>query len=353
MNHHVNPSNNLTALRWLAALMVLYAHAFEFLGQKPPHFLGMLHIGPLGVWIFFSISGYLIMQSWMNDPHLLRFLAKRALRIFPALFVCIVLCAFVLGPALSTLDLPAYFQHPLTWGYLANIFLYINFHLPGVFADNKHLSAVNGSLWSLPVEFFMYLVVAMAGILKAPRWVWPLLGLLVILLAQLWAISASQAPNFYRTDVRQVVICGSFFIVGAAFYRYNIERFFNLSSVGTISIAWICLASVPDLFLLSGWIILPFIALGFGLSQGRWLSQFAAYDYSYGIYIYAFPVQQTLVFLYPQQTVNEHLVSAILVTLGLAALSWHLVEKRVLKLKPYASSKAAAVSQTNRSRPFE
>jgi peptidoglycan/LPS O-acetylase OafA/YrhL len=340
MNHHVNPSNNLTALRWLASLMVLYSHAFVFLGQQHPHFLGMIPIGPLGVWIFFSISGYLIMQSWMNDPHLLRFLTKRALRIFPALVVCILLSALVLGPVLSTLSLSAYFQHPLTWGYLDNIFLFITYPLPGVFADNKHANAVNGSLWSLPVEFFMYLVVAMVGFLKAPRWVWPLLGLLVILLAQLWAISASQVPIVYRTDVRQVVICGSFFIVGAAFYRYNIERFFNLSSVGAMTIAWLCLASVPDLFLLSGWLVLPFIALGFGLSKGLWLSQLTAHDYSYGIYIYAFPVQQTLVFLYPQQTVSEHLISATLITVALAALSWHLVEKRALKLKPYASAKS-------------
>jgi peptidoglycan/LPS O-acetylase OafA/YrhL len=114
-------TNNLTALRWLAALMVLYGHAFVFLGQHEPLFLGMMPLGPLGVWIFFSISGYLIMQSWTHDPHLLRFLAKRALRIFPALIVCILLSILLLGPGLTTLDLGAYFKSPITWSYLDNI----------------------------------------------------------------------------------------------------------------------------------------------------------------------------------------------------------------------------------------
>lgn len=118
-------TNNLTALRWLAALMVLYGHAFVFLGQHEPLFLGMIPLGPLGVWIFFAISGYLIMQSWTHDPHLLRFLFKRVLRIFPALIVCILLSILVLGPSLTTLDVAEYFKNPITRGYLDNIWLYI------------------------------------------------------------------------------------------------------------------------------------------------------------------------------------------------------------------------------------
>jgi peptidoglycan/LPS O-acetylase OafA/YrhL len=336
MIHTEQKNNNLTALRWFAALMVLYSHAFVFLGQKHPHFLGMVPVGPLGVWIFFSISGYLIMQSWTHDPHLLRFLAKRALRIFPALVVCIVLSMFVLGPVLTTLDLSTYLRHPMTWDYLDNIFLYITYQLPGVFAANTHPNAVNGSIWSLPVEFFMYLVIAIVGVLKAPRWVWLILGVIVVLLAQIWAIPPGKTFIIYRTDVRQVLFCGSFFMVGAAFYLCRFERFFNLSTVGALTLLWLCLSAVPDLFLLSGWLILPFITLGFGLSQGLWLSRLSRHDYSYGIYIYAFPVQQSLVHFYPQQTIAEHLVSATLITVGLAALSWHLVEKRALKFKPYS-----------------
>lgn len=336
MIHAVQKSNNLTFVRVFAALMVLYSHAFVFLGHPPPLFLGIISVGPLGVWIFFSMSGYLIMQSWMLDPNLWRFFAKRALRIFPALVVCVVLSLFVLGPVLTTLDLSTYLRHPTTWAYLDNIFMYITFQLPGVFVGNHHSNAVNGSLWSLPVEFFMYGLVAVVGFLKAPRWVWPFMGVLVVLLAQIWAISPGKAFIMYGTDLRQVAICGSFFILGAAVYRYQLERFLTLSTVGSLTLLWLCLSAVPDVFVLSGWFILPFITLGFGLAQGACLSKLSSHDYSYGIYIYAFPVQQTWVHFYPQQTLAEHLILATLTTVGLAALSWHLVEKRALKLKPFA-----------------
>ena len=82
-DHH----NNLTALRWFAAGLVLYGHAFVFLGLPEPLFLQWASMGPLGVYIFFAISGYLVAQSWQRDPSLPRFLAKRILRIFPGLLV--------------------------------------------------------------------------------------------------------------------------------------------------------------------------------------------------------------------------------------------------------------------------
>ena len=69
-------SDNLTALRWMAASMVLFGHAFVFLGLPEPLFLQWVPMGPLGVYIFFAISGYLVAQSWDRDPHVLRFLAK-------------------------------------------------------------------------------------------------------------------------------------------------------------------------------------------------------------------------------------------------------------------------------------
>jgi len=103
--------NNLTALRWLAASLVLYGHSFVFLGLPEPLFLQWVPLGPLGVYIFFAISGYLVSQSWDRDPHLFRFLQRRALRIFPGLAVCTILCVMVLGPLLTTLDLKTYFSN--------------------------------------------------------------------------------------------------------------------------------------------------------------------------------------------------------------------------------------------------
>lgn len=91
-------ANNLGALRLFAALLVLVGHAYGLRGLEGPLFLSTVPLGLLGISIFFVISGYLVTESWDRDPQPLRFLARRSLRIFPGLVVCVALCALVLGP---------------------------------------------------------------------------------------------------------------------------------------------------------------------------------------------------------------------------------------------------------------
>ena len=114
-------SDNLTALRWMAASMVLFGHAFVFLGLPEPMFMQWLPMGPLGVYIFFSISGYLVAQSWERDPSVIRFLIRRLLRIFPGLFVCTILSVLVLGPLLTEVSQAEYWSSPHTRGYFSNL----------------------------------------------------------------------------------------------------------------------------------------------------------------------------------------------------------------------------------------
>jgi peptidoglycan/LPS O-acetylase OafA/YrhL len=100
-------TNNLNFLRLIAAGLVLYGHSAILLGHPEPLFLSWMPLGPLGVAIFFVISGYLVTQSWQQDPNLQRFFIRRCFRIFPGLIVCVLLCIFVLGPwlfGLSTND---------------------------------------------------------------------------------------------------------------------------------------------------------------------------------------------------------------------------------------------------------
>jgi peptidoglycan/LPS O-acetylase OafA/YrhL len=341
-NHH----NNLTALRWFAACLVLYGHAFVFLGLPEPLFLQWVPLGPLGVYIFFAISGYLVAQSWGRDPQVFRFLAKRALRIFPGLVVCTLLSAVVLGPLLTTLDASTYWRNEHTRGYFTNIALYMTYHLPGVFAQNKLPHAVNGSLWSLPVEFFMYLLLALLGLAasllssdKQKTHVTALIlggvSLLFMGLAALWALPATEALVLYRTDLRQIPLCGVYFLVGASLYGFNAVRFFTLSNVVLVLVLWLSLSVQPQWFAMASWVVLPIVVMAFGLACHPWLVRMHARDYSYGIYIYAFPVQQTLVSIWPQMSLFVYLLSTFVTTVALAALSWHFVEKPALKLKPF------------------
>jgi peptidoglycan/LPS O-acetylase OafA/YrhL len=344
-DHH----NNLTALRWFAACLVLYGHAFVFLGLPEPLFLQWVPMGPLGVYVFFAISGYLVAQSWARDPQVLRFLAKRALRIFPGLAVCTVLSVLVLGPWLTTLDASTYWRNEHTRGYFTNIALYMTYHLPGVFANNKLPHAVNGSLWSLSVEFFMYLLLALMGLLsaaatlfklapsaeRATAWLVGAVTLVFIALVAWWALPATEALVVYRTDLRQIPLCGVYFMVGASLYCFNAARYFNLSNVLLALVVWLCLSVQPQWFAMASWLVLPFVVMAFGLARHPWLSRMHARDYSYGIYIYAFPVQQTVVSYWPQIPLVAYLLSTLAVTITLAALSWHFVEKPALKLKPF------------------
>lgn len=339
-DHH----NNLTALRWFAAGLVLYGHAFVFLGLPEPLFLQWVPMGPLGVYIFFAISGYLVAQSWERDPHVLRFLAKRALRIFPGLAVCTLLSVLVLGPLLTTLDAGTYWRNEHTRGYLTNMALYITYHLPGVFANNRLPHAVNGSLWSLPVEFFMYLLLALLGLLAAAfktvsnlllAWAVGVMALVFMLLAALWAGTTTEALVMYRTDLRQVPMCGVYFLVGASLFCFKLNKYFTLSNVLLALVLWLCLGVQPHWFAMAAWVVLPFVVLAFGLARQPWLVRMHARDYSYGIYIYAFPVQQTLVSFWPQMALPAYLLSTLVITVALAALSWHFVEKPALKLKPF------------------
>ena len=346
--------NNLTALRWFAACLVLYGHAFVFLGLPEPLFLQWVPMGPLGVYIFFAISGYLVAQSWQRDPSVPRFLAKRALRIFPGLLVCTLLSVLVLGPWLTTLDMATYWRNEHTLGYFTNLALYMTYHLPGVFAQNKLPHAVNGSLWSLPVEFFMYLLLAILGLCSAwysktnsasqsiqepskfSQWLSVVVAVCMMGLTALWAWPSTDAWVIYRTDLRQIPLCGVYFMVGASLFQFKLNKYFNLSNVVLAVVLWLCLSREPQIFAMASWVVVPFVVLAFGLGRHTWLSHWHERDYSYGIYIYAFPVQQTWVSFWPQIPLWAYLLCTFVTTVALAALSWHFVERPSLKIKPFS-----------------
>lgn len=327
--------NNLDAVRLAAAGMVLYGHSFVLLGRPEPLFLSWLPLGPLGVYIFFTISGYLVSESWDRDPHLLRFFQRRLLRILPGLAVCLVLTVLVLGPLLTTLPLKTYFTHQHTWGYLQNIALHIVYYLPGVFEHNRVANAVNGSLWSLPVEFLMYIVVAVVGVLHGNRWVVAVLAIASAATSLLWAQVSQEMLVVYNFDLRQAFICGTYFWVGACFQKFDINRHLTLSTGMLALFAMLCLEPWTRQLAMASWVLLPTVVLAFGFAHSPWLARLTGSgDYSYGVYIYAFPIQQAVVYLWPQIGVGTYLLVCTAGTLVFAILSWHLVERRALSLKP-------------------
>lgn len=324
-------SNHFNFIRLFAAFLVFYGHAHILMGT--PVYTTLNH--ELGVFIFFSISGYLISLSWNNDPSLIRYFKRRSLRIFPALFVVILLSIFVLGPIMTTFDLHTYISSQYIIEYFKNVFLYISYYLPGVFEHNTVPNTVNGSLWSLPAEFFMYILVAIFGKAKNyTKYIVILLFMVFLFSTLLWAKVSPDMIVVYGTDLREVIKTGTFFWAGALMFHWNFKRFFTFEYFVIILLLLFFLYQWPYIYSIVTLFFIPFLVLSFGFSNAHILLLFNKFDYSYGFYIYAFPVQQSILYLYPNISLLLFLGSGFIITMFFAALSWHVIEKPILKMKP-------------------
>ena len=334
--------NNFDLLRLIGALLVLVSHSFALTGRAEPAVPGLTAYGGMGLTIFFCVSGYLIAQSWYRDPRLLRFLAKRALRIFPGLAVVVALSIFVLGPAVTTLSARAYFASPVTWRYASNLWLYISYALPGVFDTAPHASVVNGSLWTLPVEFCMYLAVAGLGVvLGGLRWAYlatfAVLGVVMVV----WVAGLTRPVVFLGLDARYLAMLGTFYFAGACIFAFELEPWLTPQTLTLLAFVILVTFWTPLVHTAVMWFAFTAFVIAFGRASSRlgaWVSRQG--DFSYGLYIYAFPVQQTLVSVWPHPPLVPYIFAVAAITLACAIASWHIVERPALALKPRARDQA-------------
>ena len=331
--------NNFNFIRLLAAAGVVITHSYSLLGFPEYDFLykithGLLSFSRLGVNTFFIISGFLIAQSLEHSQSFFSFLGKRFLRILPALGVVLILSVLVLGPLVTNLNLQDYFSRYSTWRYLGGITLYkITYTLPGVFVNNPYPNAVNGSLWTLPYEWTCYMVLTCFFILFKNKKYWSLViftGL--ILLFKILFKNWSAVIPVVSLDVKQLVNFSLPFFIGASAYVYR--NYLKLSLLGVIISILILYFSFGTKY--SGsilYFVLAYIILWVAILPIYGRKFFVNKDYSYGLYIYAFPVQQLLIYYLKDLNIFSLTLLTFICTLPLAILSWHLIEKPVLKLK--------------------
>lgn len=335
-------SNSFDLLRLAAALMVVVGHAYPLAGLPSPTLAGN-SIQALGVKIFFVISGFLIMGSWQRDPSVWRFALRRALRIVPGLVGVTVACAFGLGLFLTELPWRDYLVNARLWSYFSNLVLYPQYDLPAVFASNVYPIAVNGSLWSLPVEMAMYvvgpLVWAGGAVLLRSGHRGLVLGCLGLTLASVFALRVYGMPPIviYGTALPAFLDVAPYFLLGALYNASPLRRCLNLwaAVAALVLLAVIAPHPVASEVLLYG--VLPYGALSLGLHAsvaGQWLADRG--DISYGVYLYGFPVQQ----LVSHWMAPAHLAPWTNITLALplilllAIASWWLIERPCLRFKP-------------------
>lgn len=332
--------NLFDLLRFIAATMVIYSHSFPLLGlQKDPlAAAGGVPLGTLGVSLFFVLSGFLICRSWLNKPSITAYSAARCLRIFPALVFSLLLCVFVVGPLGTAQPLPQYFKSAQTYDFLNNLFLFpIRYDLPGVFLNNP-LKAVNGSLWSLPVEFMMYGVILGLGLTK-------ILNRRALLLTVTGALAICDLLWFsqpqFASRVELTVLVGPsinmalFFLIGSCFYSYRTEIRRDWRLAAAAALLWFLSFGTPNLRLVE-YLTLPYLFFFIASLPAVSLRHFARYgDFSYGLYVFAFPVQQCFVHFLTHQklTVLSLFGFSFVVTLLLSMISWHFIESPALRLK--------------------
>lgn len=350
-----NPKNNaFDILRFIMASLVIVHHSYDLLGIPTNNFfvrltMGQLNLGSFAVGSFFIISGFLVAQSLLNSKNLSQYFVKRFLRLFPALFVSLFLSAIVLGPFLTELSITDYFTgnqgtSPFRFIFLnftLNIFGY-NYNIRDLFQHNPIPYAVNGSLWTLKHEFASYCILAglsVFGFIKHPKMLLTFTGLVgmaylahVFYSVDLFSTLTTDWWIFHVVEYPYLLLLLWLFLLGAIFYIYR-EKIF-ISTKLLVLFFLILVLSLKTGYLLPVWyVIFPYLLIGLALLLPMsWFSKYG--DFSYGIYIYAFPVQQTLAyFLYPAIDVRSFMVYSFFITLVLSILSWHLIEKPALSLK--------------------
>ena len=256
--------------------------------------------------------------------------AARILRLFPGLIVALALTVLVLGPVVTNLPLAAYFTDPATLVYLPQNLALVTqrYGLPGVFTDNPFPVAINGSLWTLFYEVICYLgvlVLGLAGVLTSRRRMCAVLLLYAGVQMAIW-YAGSATP--YK--VEKLAELSLPFAVGTGLYVWRDSILLN-------PLIGIALAGLAVLLHNTQFYHISFVvALAYGvfifayLPRGFIRKYNRLGDYSYGIYIYAFPLQQLSVHLFGPQTAFQNMMSAGAIFFSLAALSWHFVEKSSL-----------------------
>jgi len=346
--------NNFDLIRFLLAAIVIYSHcyviAYGVIADVEP--LSRLtrnqaELGGIAVSFFFAISGFLIVRSFEYNSHIHAYFSKRLLRIVPGFVVAFLVSVFLFG-ALGTAtathkwgDWKTYLHHLKLKRILWQLFTLEAPRDAQTFATSPLPDMINEALWTIQYEFICYMLVPALGFFNLVKRKWAAVGFFLLAYIAL----VMQTLNIFTPvddEGRLLLLYPSelarfftFFSAGAVFYFY---RNFLVRSpyLMWLSIISLVLASqvvplLPLVLPVSGTYLLFYFVYHRGL---RFYSFAKKGDFSYGLYLYGWPIQQLVLYFFAGR-LNAGLLLGAAFPLSLLAAygSWHLVEKPFLKLK--------------------
>ncbi len=352
-------NNSFDLIRIFAAITVIFGHSFYLFktgGYTEPVTLivNKNFSGTLAVGTFFFLSGILVTQSFVRSNSPIRFVILRMARIYPGSLVFFWIMALLVGPIISHVNLNEYFEslNSVCRLYdkpsIVNFTLTASFHcgaLPGVFTNNIIGPWINGSLWTLGAELACYayvFVLGLLGMLNSPLRI--LISVSTILVVH--SIFPRLVPYFSDDHYTDILKVGLFFMAGALSFAFRSLIVIRWSyALPLIVIAAFLQKTIVEeyaLYLALFYLILV-IAAAKGLSRIK-----LGGDYSYGVYVYGWPVQQIYNQIFPNMTSYPSNFLSIPTAIVLGYLSWHYVEKPILDAAHVFASKRIDLGKWSR-----
>jgi len=329
--------NNFDFFRLLFATLVFVTHSYVITGNDEIDFLhhatsGKISLSYIGVRGFFIISGYLIFQSLLRSKNIIDYMWKRILRLIPGLFVMLIFTLCVVPwvyekPKLSLLQNPSYLS------YLPNnLILYKpQFVIEGIFDSNPFKSSINGSLWTIQYEFTLYLILIILFAVRNNQ-----IYTRVILIGAFITLFFGNTIFLDSLKIYEehLLDFGYFFFAGALLSAFSFGDVRKKKIIILVSMAIVIFSIPTAYFSVTKLLVLPVLITLLSSSSTRYINDIGVKigDLSYGIYIYAFPIQQTIVYFTGCNTL-ELIISGMTITTIVSVVSWHFIEKKALSYK--------------------
>jgi peptidoglycan/LPS O-acetylase OafA/YrhL len=339
MNSNSRLHNNHNFLRLFAAICITFTHSFDLLKQSDFEPLAAITYNKItfsfiGLCVFFSCSGYLIAKSACTSTSFKNYIWKRFLRIQPLLIIWCCIAVFVVGFLFTTLHTGQYFNNKHTWLYFRNAVpvFGIQYTLPQVFSNNIAENGVNGSLWTLVIEERLYLLIALVFVFKpySKQIFVAFIGILNVIYCIHLVVYQAQLIPYFDTSP---------FYYSLVFLNSSLLYFTQI--VFSKKISWLFIANGFVVFFSIFFsrfqflqpIFIPIFIIGFANLKGltNYVGKYG--DFTYGIYLFSFPVQQILIAVFNIHNSYCLFACTMVIVLPISIISWFLFEKKMLSLK--------------------